>query len=106
MSIFELTLNGYDSNSSDTDHLIKWVSGDRYLIDKWLDRYRLNTIVKEIRCLEGSRTFEDGLDVLLCYTMPFLGMNCVIKNDGDLFQVTSSQFDVQEWFDEVRLIVQ
>lgn len=36
----------------------------------------------------------------------FLGMNCVIKNDGDLFQVTSSQFDVQEWFDEVRLIVQ
>ncbi len=104
MATFELTLNGYDASVSNTDHLIKWVAGDQLLIERWLNRYCLNKVVKEIRHLDNNKTFEDGLDVLISPVMPQLGMSCMVKNDGDLFQITKSDFDPKLWILESKEI--
>lgn len=96
MTTFELTLNGYNPSVSNTDHLIKWVAGNRLLIERWLNRYGLMKVVKEIRQLD-DKTFEDGLDVLISSTNPQLDMNCIIKNDGDCFQITENEFDPKTW---------
>jgi hypothetical protein len=70
MRCFEITLQGFNPNASDTDHLIKWVLAPSIqFVQLWLASTRLNTYLQEMPQEMGdhaaSYDWEDGVDVKL-----------------------------------------
>ena len=68
MKFFELTLDGFDGGTDETDHLIKWVlAPNRDRLDEWIKLTGLARLVKSVDTNDNynALTFSDGIDVVI-----------------------------------------
>ena len=64
MKYFEVILNGFDPEVSDTDHLIKWVKAeDISSLKERLNALKLTDYIRNINELSRVVGYYDGLDI-------------------------------------------
>ena len=65
---FEVTLNGFDGGTDETDHLVKWISAsDLAMVESYLELTGLKSHVQGVIEIQKGTplTFADGIDVIL-----------------------------------------
>ena len=102
MRTFDVTLKGFDSGTDQTDHLVKWVRAkSRSILDRWLSLCGITDAVRDITDIGHHATaFDQGIDVKLSLVMPDVGEPCIVRNCGEFFQITKSNFDPLNWIKE------
>jgi hypothetical protein len=68
MITFQLTLTGYKPDTSETDHLIKWVNAPTSdTLSSYLDK-RPSVRLQELPLVINTRGLDDGVDIVLSIT--------------------------------------
>ena len=88
MRCFDVTLNGFDGESDETDHLVKWVSAPSYAaLQKFITRSNLEGSVLTMHDMGDLRSKygpEDGVDV-------------IVGDDGRIEWPTFGDARISEW---------
>ncbi len=66
MPVYDVTLNGYQSDTDETDHLVKWVMAPkRDVLDKFLHGVEFIQSISEMGKHADAYTPDHGVDVIL-----------------------------------------
>ena len=66
MKTFEISLKGFDGNTDETDHLVKWINAtDIQEVESWLETYDLTQFVASgpFELEMPALSYADGVDV-------------------------------------------
>ncbi len=86
MSVYELTLKGFDGSTDKTDHLIKWIrANNREELDHWIEKNALT----------------DYLDPN-CDIADLRGLSCVPKGGVDFIVGKNSDTSLMGWKKQVK----
>jgi hypothetical protein len=64
----EVTLNGFDGGSDETDNLVKWISApNQAMVERYIDETGLRPHVQSVIEIreDTNLTFADGIDIIL-----------------------------------------
>lgn len=93
MMVFDVTLVGYNAETDDTDHLVKWVNApNEQMVRQWLHDQGLTPFVDSVDHLAHMTDFGD-ID-----SMFETGVDIIINEDGSY--LSGVGFSVARWVAE------
>jgi hypothetical protein len=97
MQTFDVTLNGFDGGTDETDHLVKWVDApDEQTLEDWLRATGLYE-----HCQEQS---PDGKRWMPITKMEF-GEGLDVRVDDTVETFNGEPFNPQDWIEQSQLVL-